>query len=60
MIYTCPVCEEKIERELPVFMDHTERHIVDEIKKKHPEWVGGDGICKKCLEYYKNSIKGEA
>ncbi len=58
MEYTCPTCGMKIDRDLMVFISHTEEHIAEEIMKKHPEWRKGNGVCKKCLEYYKKEMKG--
>lgn len=57
MIYTCPTCGKAIDRDLLVFIGHTEDHIVEEIRKMHPDWKGDDGICAKCLEYYRNQIR---
>ena len=59
-IYTCPTCNEKMERDLSLFMDHTDKHIVDEVKRLHPNWVTDDGFCPDCLEYYKKARLGEA
>jgi len=33
-IYTCPTCGEQMDRDLLLFMKHTDRHIQDEIQKK--------------------------
>jgi hypothetical protein len=60
MTYTCPVCGEKVKRDLMAFVDHTEAHIVEEIKKKHPEWVEKDGMCARCIEHYRDEMKGGA
>ena len=51
--FVCPTCGNKMARDLAVIMLHTEGHIVDVIKKKHPDWVEADGICKRCYEHYK-------
>ena len=56
MDYVCPVCNKLMERNLLDIITHTDKHIVDVIKKLHPEWVEADGICKKCFEYYKKQI----
>jgi hypothetical protein len=45
-------------RDLLIVIPHTEQHIVDEIKKKHPGWAEGNGVCKKCYEYFKTQMKG--
>ena len=58
MEYTCPTCGKKVDRDLMIFIGHTEEHIADEIKKTHPEWKEEKGVCKKCLEYFKKEIKG--
>jgi uncharacterized protein with PIN domain len=56
ILFMCPVCNEKMPRELQVIIPHTEEHIVNEIKKKHHRWIEKDGVCKKCYEYYKDQL----
>lgn len=58
--YTCPTCGEKMERDLSLFIDHTEKHIVDELKKQNPAWITQEGFCPKCLDYYQKARRGEA
>ena len=60
MEYKCSVCSDQVKGDLLVFINHTEGHIVDEIKAKHPEWVEADGICQKCVDYFKGQMKGES
>ena len=60
MEYKCSVCGEQVEGDLLVYINHTEEHIMDEIKTKHPDWVEDDGLCKKCVDYYREQIKGDA
>ncbi len=57
--YTCPICGEKVERELLTYIAHGDLHIVDEIKKRHPDWKCEDGLCPKCLECYRQMKEGE-
>jgi len=59
MDYKCPLCNESIKDDLLVYIDHTQEHIVDEIKAKHPDWVEKEGVCPKCVEYFKAQLKGE-
>lgn len=59
MEYKCSVCDEKVKGDLLVYINHTEGHILDEIKSNHPEWVEDDGICQKCVDYYKKQMKGD-
>ena len=54
--YTCPVCDAKVPRDLLLYIDHTEMHIIDEIKRLHPEWVEANGVCNKCFEYYDKQL----
>lgn len=54
--YTCGACGDSVERDLIVFMKHTEGHIIAEIQKKHPEWKTEDGICQPCLDFYKKAL----
>ena len=56
MDFVCPICGKTISRDLLVVISHAEGHIIDVIKKEHPDWVELDGICKKCYEYYKNQL----
>ena len=55
--YTCPTCNEQMERDLTLFTEHTDRHIVDVLKKDRPSWITEEGYCPKCLEYFKQSIQ---
>ena len=56
--YQCPLCGKTVERDLAVFLSHTDTHIVDEIKKKYPEWVSENGACRPCIEYYEAQMAG--
>ncbi len=57
--YKCPVCGRTCSNDLSKYIQHTETHIVDLIKQKHPEWAENSGICPKCLEYYRQQMKGD-
>jgi len=39
MEYKCSTCNEEIDGDLLIYIDHTEEHIMDEIKISHPDWV---------------------
>ncbi len=43
--YTCPTCGETMERDLMVFLQHTDHHLIDAIKEDNPDWVEDDGTC---------------
>ena len=60
MEYKCSICSEEVGGDLLVFIDHTEKHIMDEIKLNHPDWVENDGVCQKCIDYYKGQMKGNS
>ena len=57
--FICPTCNKGMARDLSVVVPHTEEHIIDVIKEKHPDWIESDGICKKCYEYYKSQLHPE-
>lgn len=59
MEYKCSLCQETVEGDILVYIEHTQKHIVDEIKTSHPEWVEDQGICPKCVEYFKNQMQGK-
>ncbi len=43
-------------RDLLVVISHTEEHIIDVVKKAHPDWIEKNGLCKRCYEYYKKQL----
>ncbi len=45
-----------MERDMELLYKHTNEHIVDEIKKKNPQWITDDGYCTKCVDYYKKQM----
>ena len=57
--FICPTCGRSMSRDLAVIIPHTEDHIIDEVKKKHPEWVTRDGVCKMCYAYFKKQLHPE-
>ena len=59
MQYQCSVCDQKVEGDALKFIEHTEVHIMEEIRKKHPEWQDKDGLCPKCEAYFRSQLKGE-
>jgi hypothetical protein len=58
MQYTCSVCNQKVAGDMMIYRDHTDKHIVELVKTDHPDWAEKDGMCKKCLEYYKKELDG--
>ena len=56
--YTCPTCGTVMQRDMTVFTRHTDQHIMDEIKRLHPKWVAEDGFCPKCLDFFKQEMRG--
>lgn len=60
MEYKCSTCNKEVDGDLLVYVDHTEQHIMDEIKLSHPDWVDKDGLCQKCVDYFKRQMKGNS
>ncbi|MCR4337734.1 MAG: hypothetical protein NUV91_08020 [Candidatus Omnitrophica bacterium] len=58
MRYRCPICAQEVSEDLVVYVDHTEKHIIDVIKSDHPDWIEKSGLCTRCLEYYHAEING--
>lgn len=56
--YRCPLCGRTLERNLVLYLGHTDQHVIDKIKEEHPEWVEANGVCKPCAEYYKRQLRG--
>lgn len=57
--YQCPLCGNTMARDLVLFLDHTNQHVIDKIKQSHPEWIAENGACKPCVDYYQTQISGE-
>jgi len=60
MVYKCSVCHQEVEDDLMVYINHTEAHIMNEIRANHPDWVEKNGLCRKCVDYYKQQMKGDS
>lgn len=54
--YVCPVCSRTLERDILIFLNHTDAHVIDRIKEAHPQWAAADGICEPCVQYYRSQI----
>ena len=54
--YICPTCGEPVERDILVFLRHTDRHIIETLKELHPEWVEADGESPKVLDFYRAQL----
>ena len=59
MDYKCSVCGDRVQGDLLLYINHTEEHIMEEIQAHHPDWVEKDGLCKKCVDYYRKQINGD-
>jgi len=57
--YQCPICGEKVTRDLARFLEHGNQHVIDSIRKAHPDWDQNDGVCAKCVDYYQKVLRGE-
>ncbi len=60
MEYKCSVCSQEVGKDLLNYVNHTQEHILDEIKAANPDWIEGDGVCQKCYDYFKSQMKGES
>ncbi len=57
MNFVCPVCGRAMPYDISSIKPHTEEHIMEVIKRDHPEWVGAQGVCPKCVEYYRARLR---
>jgi hypothetical protein len=48
-----------MERDLLLFIGHTDTHILQELKKRHPEWITQEGYCPQCLDHLRAAMRGE-
>lgn len=45
--YHCATCGIDMDRDVLIFLSHTDQHIIDAIKEMHPGWVESDGACPR-------------
>ncbi len=57
--YICPTCGEPIERDLLVFLRHTDQHILETLKAIHPDWIEADGESPAVLKFYRAQLGHE-
>ncbi len=57
--YQCPICGEKVPRDLALFLQHGNQHVIDSIRKANPHWDKEDGVCSRCVDYYQKVLRGE-
>ncbi|MFQ5892787.1 MAG: hypothetical protein ACE5H5_00590 [Nitrospinota bacterium] len=54
--YTCAVCHAEVERDLLVFLRHTDQHILEALRELHPEWADGDGQGSQVRTHYRAQL----
>ena len=52
--YTCPVCGEQMAHDMIRFLSHVKQEIIQNIKKKRPDWTPEQGICPDCKSHYES------
>lgn len=52
----CPLCHDQVEKLLYRFHLDGERRVIDLIRQQNPSWLEGDGICSRCVDYYRTEI----
>lgn len=55
--YECPICSQKIPKNLTLFLEHGKQHVISSIRQAHPEWVDQDGLCIKCVVHYEEAMQ---
>lgn len=54
--YTCPTCGDAVDRDILLFLHHTDRHILEALKELHPEWVKANGESPRVLDFYRAQL----
>jgi len=52
----CPLCNDAVDRLLFAFHYDSERNIIEQIKRLHPQWTENDGACSRCVDYYHTEL----
>lgn len=50
---TCPLCLREVPEEIYAFHRALDRLVIEMLQAQHPEWVGKDGACHECVDYYR-------
>jgi len=59
MSKVCPLCKKEVDEKVVRTCVDAEKWVVEQIRKKHQNWVSSDGSCPQCLEYYRSLGKNK-
>jgi serine protease AprX len=53
---TCPLCNDQVAKLLFQYHLDSERHVIEQIRQRNPQWSEQDGFCSRCLDYYHTEL----
>jgi serine protease AprX len=52
----CPLCQDKVDKLVYRFHYDSDQAIIDKIRKEFPEWTKRDGLCSRCVDFFRSEI----
>jgi serine protease AprX len=52
----CPLCQDKVDKLVYRFHYDSEQVIIEKIRKEFPEWTKQDGLCSRCVDFFRSEI----
>ena len=52
----CPLCQDKVDKLVYRFHYDSEQVIFEKIRKEFPEWTKQDGLCSRCVDFFRSEI----
>jgi len=52
----CPLCQDKVDKLVYRFHYDSEQAIFEKIRKEFPEWTKQDGLCSRCVDFFRSEI----
>jgi len=52
----CPLCQDKVDKLVYRFHYDSDQAIIDKIRKEFPEWTKQDGLCSRCVDFFRSEI----
>ena len=52
----CPLCQDKVDKLVYRFHYDSEQAVLEKIRREFPEWTKQDGLCSRCVDFFRSEI----
>jgi serine protease AprX len=52
----CPLCQDRVDKLVYRFHYDSEQVIIQKIREEFPEWAKQDGLCSRCVDFFRSEI----